>query len=270
MVGRTHRRLGTLIVALLANSLGCDVSPSNPAPAPAATIALHDDVLPLPGGAVAWERHAGHAAAEHYQLHAQARDLAARGELTAALTRLAQLAVTAPGWVEPMADAARLYLLLDDPPAATRAYQAVALACPRGFRETRPALDGLARVAAGTLPRELLGAWIALTWEGDRALRRGVLHQLRRQASWPPLDLAYALDCDDRTSARAAIEAALAKAPDPDTRAELLVLHAAALAERDPAAARAQLRAIANDAQQPLAGAERARWLLTRLALQAD
>jgi len=195
---------------------------------------LTESDLAAASGAANWEIRSGDAVPpEAKALHEKGRAAGQAGDGAAALRYLAQAAELAPNWPYPVYDAAFTYLLQRDFKTAYAYYQRVDAMAPRGFFTAKPAVDTLAKEAAGTLPEGLYLYFLSLEWEADPAKKYQALVQLTEKLpqfapSWKELAL---LEEDDDEKLLD-LDNGLRSDPDAETRGYLLVNKALVLDRR--------------------------------------
>jgi hypothetical protein len=118
------------------------------------------------------------------------------------------------------------YLLLGDTESAVAHYSLVDSMAPRGFLQTKAALDCLERESTGLAHPGTYVALVGLEPLGDHPLVRRRLQALVKATPAVPqawVRLGMVLQKDDQSGALRAFEAGLSHDPDPETRGGLLI-----------------------------------------------
>jgi tetratricopeptide (TPR) repeat protein len=153
----------------------------------------------------------------------KARDIASKGDYTAAIALFNKAHDAAPTWPYPLYELAYTYELMDKPSKALAVYEQVVKLAPRGYFTALASVDCLRREAANEWPAGACKRY-ALAEFVDPAKRTAELSAIVKvapgiAAAWK--DLALDVEGDDAAKL-AALDKVLAHEPDLETRGVVL------------------------------------------------
>ena len=162
--------------------------------------------------------------AEARQSHEKARIAGTKGDYRRALELLERARAHAPGWPQPVYDAAVTHLLQGHAVTAEELYAEVDRLAPRGFFTCKTTLDCLRRERIGALPAGFSRAFVTLEWLDDRPKKKAILEDIvQRYPAFPPAWKELAPLVEDPDARWRAITKGLEGSPDGETRGVLLI-----------------------------------------------
>lgn len=169
-----------------------------------------------------------------HEFHLVARNAGRKGDYADAIKLLAESSRLAPDWPYPMYDAAFACLLMGDFENALKYYERVDKMSPRGFLNTKAALDTLYKENKEEYPKGLYLAYLQIDGmqNKDDQLER-LKELLETNPGFAPGWLSYATIEINEKLKNSAINRGLELDPDPETKGLLLVLKAISLLEEN-------------------------------------